>query len=503
MSVTLLKEIGFNGTANDSLWKFKLEPNGIVALGNNGGRLFWQLQGNSLLPDYGNILIEMLQNKMSRLASDQINAVKQLNKWWNGSSQSIALCGAAGSGKTYLLAHFLKQVKPKPRSACFLAPTHKAKNILKSSLKDKGLNYECFTVAQALGKQPVLNDEGEESFTNVAGGILSAHDLVIIDESSMITTEDYSDLIYRGNRIIFVGDTHQLPPINELSSPAFSFATDIIPLTTIKRYSGHILNECSKLRKGVDVQAIYSVEPDNQSIIHLPENQWLSTAIDLFKSDEFEKDTAYCRIVAYRNAVATKLNKAVKMAIYGTTDFQIGQRLIATKPVTRTVSERNEIKTTILLNNSEEIIIVTEAKTVPVKELLNELVVPSLCLNLGGNAIVFKARLIDGNGEFDVILLQPDAASSKALIRDSISLNKEKRQNKLNAYRFLNCFGDSLSDPYAITVHKAQGSTFQNLFPVIKDITKPSFHKKEDILSEIPRLLYTAISRASERIYIY
>ena len=64
--------------------------------------------------------------------------------------------------------------------------------------------------------------------------------------------------------------------------------------------------------------------------------------------------------------------------------------------------------------------------------------------------------------------------------------------------------GDNLKDVFCSTVHKSQGSTYNHIFLDLKDILKTSQNKYRNAsyLDDRPKLLYTAVSRASEKVYL-
>ena len=80
------------------------------------------------------------------------------------------------------------------------------------------------------------------------------YDIIVIDESSMITCDLLTKLIKIKDRIrgkiIFLGDPAQLPPVNEANS--LIFHTNDIPkfrLKEIMRYKGNIVDLCDKVRE--------------------------------------------------------------------------------------------------------------------------------------------------------------------------------------------------------------------------------------------------------------
>ena len=208
--------------------------------------------------------VSINENCNSNLNYDQQKALDVLMVWWNqGHNKSASLSGAAGTGKTYTIGYWIKALKAiaPDTSPTFITPTHKAKRVLKEFLSKASVGGEVYTIAQALGKQPIINDEGAEDFQNQGkGNFIQGASLVVCDEASMVAKDDYQEILESCNKILWMGDRYQLPPVGENSSPAFQ-ALPTAELTQVMRYSGHILSECENLRTAVDRGTIYRPQP--------------------------------------------------------------------------------------------------------------------------------------------------------------------------------------------------------------------------------------------------
>jgi exodeoxyribonuclease V alpha subunit len=133
--------------------------------------------------------------------------------------RTVALTGAAGTGKTTLVARLLEEMEGEVLLA---TPTGKAARRLEEVLSQQGLPHPASTLHRLLGEHDELPD----------------CDLVVVDEASMVDAL----LLARLQRalgqtpLLLVGDTHQLPPVG----PGQPFR-DLLPLlghlelTTIHR----------------------------------------------------------------------------------------------------------------------------------------------------------------------------------------------------------------------------------------------------------------------------
>lgn len=187
------------------------------------------------------------------------------------------LCGAAGTGKTSITTALIGYLNSKMINYSIAAPTGRAARILgrKSNTVNSTIHSLIYNVSSNLNTGEVnftLKENNDENFT-----------VYVIDEASMISTKVkndtsslfkaknslLSDLIKfiksgnSNNKMIFLGDKNQLPPINEKESLALSqtYLTseyDITGtsrlLTEVKRQKdgSFVLKNAVTLRKGIE-----------------------------------------------------------------------------------------------------------------------------------------------------------------------------------------------------------------------------------------------------------
>ena len=125
------------------------------------------------------------------------------------------LVGGAGTGKTTLLSLLCKSSQISDGGILLLAPTGKARVRMSQAMKKQGVSSNAKTVAQFL----IQNNRFDYNTMRYQLSETEAKDVpftVIIDESSMLTEEMFGSLLQalrKAQRIIFVGDPNQLPPI--------------------------------------------------------------------------------------------------------------------------------------------------------------------------------------------------------------------------------------------------------------------------------------------------
>ena len=119
-----------------------------------------------------------------------------------GPPDQLTLGGYAGTGKTHLIRELLTEFP----DATVLTPTGKAAHVLrKKGVTQAGtIHSAMYTNVADPGDPPVFAREPAFS-----------PDLVICDESSMIPTDVYNDLVEAAGRVLFVGDHGQLEPVGD------------------------------------------------------------------------------------------------------------------------------------------------------------------------------------------------------------------------------------------------------------------------------------------------
>lgn len=268
------------------------------------------------------------------LTDSQSQALNKLVSFYKSrQSKQIALIGGAGVGKSFLLAYFLMQNVPS-KSACILAPTHKAKGVLDDFVSQNGLLVRTSTIASFLGLRPVVTSKGNRYFGIPVNNPVKKTDrtlpqdycvgkstridpsLIIVDESSMIKDLEYRLLIYCAKQInfqiIWCGDDCQLPPIQKHRprSKSLPFAKDNIEkveLTEIVRYSGKILELCNETRNNIKNET-FNVPDYRHFRYRIPT---VNKALPYFR------DEKNCQIIAWLNRTVNNYNDDIRESLFG------------------------------------------------------------------------------------------------------------------------------------------------------------------------------------------
>ena len=396
------------------------------------------------------------------------------------------LFGSAGCGKTFLTRHFvnegLKQYRnscailgmtPEPFEVDITATTNKAAEVLQAA------GFKEATTIFKLFKVRVVEDykTGESYLKESNTPILHQH-LIIVDECSMLPNK--MKKIIQSNtykcKIVYVGDNYQLAPVKEKPSwnETPSKTTAILSTPVRNKSSKALIDLCNQLRTTVDTQEFKDIQLVTGSIDSLDDKglqEWLMTT-------DFSKN----RVLSYTNERAIEYIQWIEKFRNNNPEFlRLNQMYI-----NNTFFNKEDNSQTFY--PEEELIIVkfqNQGKTVR-------------CIN-GYRGDVYElegvwAIVQDANNKSIVnydVFISNNPLKHKQLIKLAA-----KRKDWIAYYALLNSVMD-LRLPYASTVHKSQGSSFDE---VVVDLESFESCKSYSMAS---RLLYVAVSRARNKVYFY
>lgn len=437
----------------------------------------------------------------------QLAALNNLKKFALGESVMYLLTGFSGTGKTTLVQAWLKDLRESGYQGrvVFTAPTNKAANVLQRMVNKWGLDVGCLTCAKLLGLKPVIDFEtGRQRFKKSYGdeSVIQDYDLVVIDETSMVNRELWRYLAEEANmftRLLFTGDPAQLPPVNEAISESFLEIEDSSHLSEVMRYRGSIAAMADDIRRNLGrrgepfFETQYN-EDGSEGLFVLTQASWNDNIIKAFESEKYLQDPDYCRVLAYTNKRVNTINTMVRAAIRGkeAPRFVKGERLIATDHYS--IANQFGGSTTVLNTSSE-------------------MEVSGVSAGMDGRWKVWflDVTLFDDGRSWLIPVLHGECAqeferTQKELKQKAQNGDKQLwRQWHENRSRFA-----YVDYAYAITTHKAQGSTFTNVFV---DVTNVLSNKRKNLVQmpgedkkrwvyERNQLLYVAMTRPAKRLFI-
>jgi len=479
----------------------------------------------------------MKLNKSQTEASDAI-----VNWLGNSTDPLFFLNGRAGTGKTFLVSQIARELGANP--VVVLAPTHKALGVLREKFHDAeitaleikeakhgitpGVVYLA-THSSFLGISPMITEEQDEELKfgkNREG--TSSHFAripgvtVIMDEASMLSIGAHDMLLEwataRDGKVLFVGDTGQLPPVK--AKPA--------PLADI--YPNYELKEIVRQAKGSSIIDISGGIRDGQYMAELTDkagddfNIWegdggrkpfiedfLNTIVPPTADTPEASMSVY---VAYRNVVVDYVNNAACEKAYGhgSDIFEVGERVISQEGIT--IWNKLERREESFAHTSEplEVKAFGEDK-VPVwcSTIGEDLYANPITLRSLTTGMTFTAHYLnpgDRDAKAGLYMKELEARKDKAnklqaeykKLRDARSnqaesVNTSRKRAWAEFFQWKDRTMAKITHPFAITSHKSQGSTYNRVFVDMRDIAATA---GEDGLGA--KSLYVSITRAATRV---
>lgn len=397
----------------------------------------------------------------------------------------IILNGRAGTGKSYLTSvlvkRLVKDLRWSKNNIVMCAPTNQAVKVQVGL----GTGLKCCTIYSLLGL--TMKEEEEKLVLHKTESASDTkYKIVILDECGMLNAEllEYiRESMLRGVLYVFIGDNEQLNPIGEERSKVWDmFKT--LTLTKVMRHDNQILELANKIRDSqTEVEKVsITANNDRKQGIWVVEGENFENRIRKYaKAGKF---TTRSRALAWRNVRLDELNRWVREEIHGVEAIRraryiIGDRLLFMSPMS--VEDVKGRKVDIITNDEavvKEISIRTHATLPSVK-------VYALLLYSYGRSMVVETVHEDSEKELDTILSNIAADAKKpgegGLWKKFWGIKKSLANFKYS---------------YAITVHRAQGSSYENVFVDARDILR------NPNKNECRRCLYVGVTRPTKKLFI-
>lgn len=488
------------------------------------------------------------------LTSSQQAAVDKFRDFLKGSDQVFMLKGAAGTGKTTIMTEFINILQDVKRPCVLMAPTGRAAYIIGNKT-----GHPASTIHRAIYSLKSLKsnekDKGsEENGAMHASFALTANEspqstVYIVDEASMISdvfseNEAFSfgsgrllnDLFLyaNGRKIVFVGDYAQLPPIGMNFSPAldkdylkemFNSGVTEVYLKEVLRQKGSstMLNNAISVRDSIDKKSFVEFQLNEGDDAVSERHNLLQPYFEVSP----ERPNHRAVIITYSNRQALDYNISVRQHYFGLS----APRLM---PGDLLLIARNNYSYDYELFNGNIVMVEScgsdkdiESRTVRIKMSKDRIETVELRFrkavikfNAGGKAVSLSINILDNflddpNGAPGGLLARALVVDFEKRLPDNIksalpNIKRTLREHKMLSLGEKEIYENYLNllykDPYynavickngyAMTCHKAQGGEWPTAFV---DMGRYGGTANENYF----RWAYTAITRASDRIWYY
>lgn len=416
-------------------------------------------------------------------------------------NNNIIIQGSAGTGKTFLVNELILRLilSSKQKEIYCTAPTNKAVKVLSEKV-DAYDNVSFLTTHSALKMKRSISRSGKVSFkpnnsTFRGQRPLDNVSILIVDEASMLNTAMITEIknSSRGCKVIYLGDNKQINPVGESTSPIFLTDYPVVTLTEIIRQSES--NPIIELSMDLSIlNRKESKKNDTGGYIYTDDQQ------KIIQTLAAANGTNELKFLAYTNRTVDAVNRLVRTHLYGVpAKIELGENLIFNSPYDDIYHTSQEIKVEDVLVREKKFGYVYNTRG---DQKYIKLKYYSINPYKSTNFDFPNKDTWDTGKKEDVIsdnilVIHEDSEELlKETLKDIVDLVKEGSTTWPEYYKFLEGFAD-LKYSHALTVHKSQGSTYEK---VIIDVTDINSNRDKD---ERKRLLYTAITRASDLLIIY
>lgn len=412
---------------------------------------------------------------------DQQNAIQLLLDYVSDAdpvTKYFVLSGYAGTGKTFIMREVVARCAKSFVKFAFTAPTNKAAKELRKVTGDAG------TIFALLGLRIDKSGEVKTLIAGKAPNDLSDIDVIVLDEGGMANSHLVAVLEAQcakyNVKLIIMADEAQLPPVGEAASPIWAWPINV-SLTKVMRHDNEILALVTEIRKVVHSPApsitIRSNHSNGQGVWKQSKMEFKQSIYQAAANGDFA-DGNKSKVISWRNAKVEEYNSIIRAAIFGAEAqpgfYLLGDHIVAAAPCLRGDAT--------LMTTDEEAI---------VEGVVN-------CphpLEPKYAAIELKCRT-ELNKIVRLLVIHPSAKQQYE--NDSQNLAHAAKQNPKMWKAFWQhkeLFHD-VKYAYALTTHRSQGSTYENVWVDYQDILLNRNRK------EAFQCLYVACSRPTTCLYL-
>ena len=422
----------------------------------------------------------------------------------------FVLKGYAGTGKTTVISTIVNNLSAVNKKYILLAPTGRAAKVIANYS-----NKAAFTIHKKI-YYPKKGKAGGVSFTMKENK--HTNTIFIVDESSMISDvnteaklyengsllDDLISFVYSGKncKMILLGDTAQLPPVQLDVSPALDteklalnynkevFSIELDEVMRQEEFSGilHNATELRELMKSSFLDDFKFSLKGYKDIVRLTDGFDIQDAIQTAYNNYSIEDTCF---IVRSNKRANQYNQQIRTKILDKeSDLSVGDYLMVVKNNYFWLKETDEAG---FIANGD---IVEVMEIFGFKELYDF------------KFAKVKIRMVDYPDQkpFETMLLLNTITSEspsltyeesnhlyQEVLKDYEGEAQYRKFLKVKNNEYFNALQVKFS--YAITCHKSQGGQWNTVF-----IEQPYLPNGVDL--DYIRWLYTAVTRAKDKLYL-
>ncbi len=426
--------------------------------------------------------------------------------------KAFILRGYAGTGKTSVMSAVVRALAELKQPCVLLAPTGRAAKVL-----SRYSGAQAYTIHKKIYRQ---NQLGQEAFSLTDN--LHRNTLFIVDEASMLSgnrdnttfgsgclLDDLVRFVYNGPgcSLLLVGDDAQLPPVGSSNSPAleadymrgYGLQVTGYGLTDVARQAldSGILSEATRIRLEIEDWRLeigdLSVQPNGKDIVKLSGENAIETLEDSWRTVGAEETL----IITRSNKLTNLYNGSVRANVLWKEDeLSNGDRIMVTKNNYFWAEEYEDLE------------FIANGDMFEIERLSNHHEL------YGFHFAKASLRSVDYNWEIEALVwldtLTTDSPEANYMLQKELFAriaedypeirNKKELVKTIFESPYYNAL--QIRYAYAVTCHKAQGGQWRHVY-IDSGLTDEWTNELADAEKhEYLRWLYTALTRATEKIYL-
>lgn len=428
----------------------------------------------------------------------------------DNSSTFFILNGYAGTGKTTIIAAIVSALKSLGIKTILLAPTGRAAKVLSQYSGEKALTihkriYREQTNAAYESKFSLnINRENEALFIVDEASMLSSGtnaDKTIFGSGSLL--DDLIQYVRSGKRcrLMLVGDSAQLPPVGDDYSPALS-PVEFLPFgEVVYQTMDEVVRQ--EQSSGILFNATLVRCMLENSIFEIPHLDMQYNDIEAVNGGEFLEKLQECYdkygrdqtiVITRSNKRANRYNEGIRRNIlFAEEEIESGDMLMVVKNNYHYTERIEDCPMSFIANGD-----IARLKRIRRFEELYGFRYANAVLEFGdydNTEIECKVLLDTINSESPSLTYEQSQKLFYEVEKDYADIkSKIKRFKEIRENEYFNALQVKFS--YAVTCHKAQGGQWSAVF-----IDRFLFGD-EPMTKDMLRWLYTALTRATERVFL-
>lgn len=438
------------------------------------------------------------------LNSEQLDLQKKLYNFIDKKkSGTFGVLGQGGTGKTFAICQSIDVEK-----AIFLGATNKVCANLRENLQNAGfIKFKVKTIDSFFNFKMSKDENNNTVITNSIPKEELIPPIIVIDEVSLINKRTYEllSILKQKRNLILIGDDMQIPPIedrNDISRNEQGFQVSKIFLDLDEKFTLTIQmrqNESSKMYSFISgFRGCMDQSFSLRNAINKYNNEEDILFLDINSkelSEIIEKDNPVS--VCYKNLTVLGFNyKTGKILTqdpkYKVNEINVGDKVVFdsfykdkqsvfyTSDIVDVIDKEENLKEILDIGHGEKVEYLYNALIVETPQGLHKEIKTGVSYKETTRPFYYRKNKV--------------IKKLKSEINKFNKAEKNKEIAKMHTayFNFQNGFA-KLKKPFAITSHKAQGSTFGTVIIPIYDFESKYFKDRN-------QLFYVAISRASEKL---